>query len=153
MNIDIIIKSDLWQNENELTNLCNNSARQVLVSLNNFYKTTPNGDISVIFSDDKEIQELNKKWRQQDKATNVLSFPAAPAKFNNILGDIIFAYETILSEAIAQDKNFYHHLTHLFIHGLLHLLNFDHQNEKDASEMENLEINILNKLKIKNPYN
>ena len=112
--------------------------------------------ISIMFSGDKKIMELNSQFRKINKPTNVLSFPSSintSTNFKNVfLGDIIFSIETITSEAKANNKSTIDHLIHLFIHGLLHLLGYDHKTEDEARIMENLEICILNKLSITNPY-
>ena len=110
--------------------------------------------ISISFSGDKKIMELNSCFRKKYSATNVLSFPSNN-KFKNtlFLGDIIFSIETILREAKVDNKTVENHLTHLFIHAVLHLLGYDHEKVEDAKKMEYLEIQILSKLKIDNPYN
>ena len=112
--------------------------------------------ISIMFSGDKKVMELNSQFRKINKPTNVLSFPSltnSNTNFKNIfLGDIIFSIETIISEAKTNNKSTIDHLIHLFIHGLLHLLGYDHNTEDEARIMENLEICILNKLSITNPY-
>jgi len=110
--------------------------------------------ISISFSDDKKIMELNNFFRKKNSATNVLSFPSNN-KFKKtlFLGDIIFSIETILREAKVDNKTVENHLTHLFIHAVLHLLGYDHEKVEDAKKMEYLEIQILSKLKIDNPYN
>ncbi len=110
--------------------------------------------ISISFSDDKKIMELNNFFRKKNSATNVLSFPSNN-KFKKtlFLGDIIFSIETILREAKVDNKTVENHLTHLFIHAVLHLLGYDHEKAEDAKKMEYLEIQILSKLKIDNPYN
>ena len=110
--------------------------------------------ISISFSGDKKIMELNSCFRKKYSATNVLSFPSNN-KFKNtlFLGDIIFSIETILKEAKVDNKTVENHLTHLFIHAVLHLLGYDHEKVEDAKKMEYLEIQILSKLKIDNPYN
>ena len=110
--------------------------------------------ISISFSGDKKIMELNSCFRKIYSATNVLSFPSNN-KFKNtlFLGDIIFSIETILREAKVDNKTVENHLTHLFIHAVLHLLGYDHEKVEDAKKMEYLEIQILSKLKIDNPYN
>ena len=110
--------------------------------------------ISISFSGDKKIMELNSFFRKKNSATNVLSFPSNN-KFKNtlFLGDIIFSIETILREAKVDNKTVENHLTHLFIHAVLHLLGYDHEQTEDAKKMEYLETQILNKLKIDNPYN
>ena len=110
--------------------------------------------ISISFSGDKKVKELNNSFRKKRSATNVLSFPSNN-KFNNtlFLGDIIFSIETILREAKRDNKTVENHLTHLFIHAVLHLLGFDHETEEEAKKMEYLELQILSNLKIDNPYN
>ena len=109
--------------------------------------------ISISFSGDKKVMELNKCFRKKNSATNVLSFPSN-YKFNNtlFLGDIIFSIETILKEAKRDNKSVANHLIHLFIHAVLHLLGYDHETQEQAKKMENLEIKILGNLKIENPY-
>jgi len=116
-------------------------------------------EISISLSDNNFIQSLNKQYRNIDKPTNTLSFPLSKIDINQQhyqeflpLGDIILAYGQIHNEAKTQTKTFHNHLSHLTIHSTLHLLGFDHQNEIEASIMENLEIKILKKLDIDNPY-
>ena len=110
--------------------------------------------ISISFSGDEKVMELNNCFGKKKSATNVLSFPSN-YKFNNILflGDIIFSIETILKEAKRDNKSVENHLTHLFIHAVLHLLGYDHETAEEAKKMEHLELQILNNLKIDNPYN
>jgi len=108
------------------------------------------GELSVAFVDDAAIQVLNNNFRETNKPTNVLSFPSTgPAP---ILGDIVLARETILREAA--DKNIppINHVTHLLIHGFLHLQGYDHGTDEDATIMEALEIAALQRLGIDNPY-
>ena len=110
--------------------------------------------ISISFSEDKKIMELNSYFRKIKSATNVLSFPSNSKLHNTLfLGDIIFSIETILKEAKRDNKTVENHLTHLFIHAVLHLLGYDHETEEQAKKMEHLELQILNNLKIDNPYN
>ncbi len=109
------------------------------------------GEISVLLTDDAAVKELNRAWRGVDKPTNVLSFPAArPA--GHLLGDIAIAYETVKGEAAAENKPFLHHLAHLAVHGFLHLLGYDHQNDSQADAMEGLERAALARLDIADPY-
>lgn len=106
-------------------------------------------EISIVLTNDAAIRTLNRDYRGKDKATNVLSFPQEePA----MLGDIIIALETITREAEDQDKSFHDHFTHMLVHGCLHLLGYDHMNDDEAREMESLEIEILQRMNIKNPY-
>ena len=109
--------------------------------------------ISISFSGDKKVMELNNCFRKEKSATNVLSFPSN-YKFNNtlFLGDIIFSIETIIREAERDNKSLQNHLTHLFVHAVLHLLGYDHDSDAQAERMENLEIAILKSLNINNPY-
>lgn len=119
-------------------------------------------ELSVLLTNDTEIQALNKEYRQKEGATNILSFESgcfsdhnAPLKQGRPIpiGDLVLSYETLKKEAESQHKSFQDHLTHLLIHGLLHLFGFDHEDEREADEMERLEINILDKeFHIKNPY-
>ena len=110
--------------------------------------------ISISFSGDKKIMELNSCFRKKYSATNVLSFPSNN-KFKNtlFLGDIIFSIETIHREAKRDNKRVENHLIHLFIHAVLHLLGYDHETEEEAKKMEYLEKQILSNLNVDNPYN
>ena len=109
--------------------------------------------ISVSFSGDKKIMELNYNFRKLNSATNVLSFPSFLRSDKTLfLGDIIFSNETICKEAKRDNKSINSHLTHLFIHGVLHLLGYDHETEEQAKKMQNLEIEILRSINIENPY-
>lgn len=110
---------------------------------------------TILFTSDSQIQELNRQWRGQDKPTNVLSFPAAQdgnPEFSNYIGDIAIAYETIVREAQEYDKVFEDHVLHMIVHGILHLLGHDHENDAEAEIMEDLERKILAKAGIGDPY-
>ena len=106
-------------------------------------------EINLILTDDKNIQEINKKYRKKDKATNVISFETGDEL---LLGDIFMSYDTLIREAYEQNLSFIDHFTHLLCHGVLHILGYDHIIDTDAEIMENLEIKILQKFKIRNPY-
>ena len=106
----------------------------------------------VLLTDDTHMRQLNRDFRHQDRATNVLSFPANLSDAS-LLGDIALGYETVQQEADRDGKSLDDHLTHLVIHGALHLLGYDHENEATAREMEALEIAALSALGIANPYN
>ncbi len=107
--------------------------------------------LTVLLSDDAQLKTLNRDFRGKDKPTNVLSFPA-PANAEAYLGDVALAYETTRDEARAGGKRLADHATHLVVHGVLHLLGFDHETERQAREMEPLETRILAGLGVADPY-
>lgn len=106
------------------------------------------GELSIALVDDEQMAELNSRYRDKDGPTNVLSFPAS----GGLLGDIVLSYETLAREAEDKNISFGAHMSHLLIHGFLHLQGYDHQTETDAAAMEALEITALSKLGIDNPY-
>jgi probable rRNA maturation factor len=108
----------------------------------------PVGGVAVVFADDARLRGLNARFRGKDKATNVLSFGDP----GNPLGGIALAFETVSAEAKAQNKTFVNHSKHLILHGFLHLLGYDHENQRGACLMEGLEIAILSDMGIPNPY-
>jgi probable rRNA maturation factor len=106
-------------------------------------------EVSVVLAEDEAVRELNKTYRHKDKPTNVLSFPSEET---GELGDIILAYETVKKEAEETGISFLHHTLHLIVHGFLHLLGYNHEENEEAHHMETMEIQILKKLGIANPY-
>ena len=113
-------------------------------------------EISLVFTGDAAIRAINAEWRGQDKPTNVLSFPAFPLTPGKMpgpmLGDIVFAGETLAREAAELGKSFDDHLAHLMVHGFLHLFGYDHMDDGEAEEMEGLETRILATLGLSDPY-
>ena len=116
------------------------------------------GPVAIRLSNDGEVRELNRTFRGKDTPTNVLSFPAPADESSShfadepSMGDIILALETVQREAEIDGKKFESHVAHLVIHGVLHLAGFDHEEHEDAEEMESLEIEVLQRLGIENPY-
>lgn len=153
IEIDIALEAGDWPGEDELRRHAEAAAGAVFAELG---VADPASELSLLFTDDAAIRILNRDWRGKDKATNVLSFPAFEVEPGDalppMLGDVILAFETVAAEAALEEKPFAHHLTHLLVHGLLHLLGHDHENDADADEMEGLERKALARLAIPDPY-
>ncbi|HTR14821.1 MAG TPA: rRNA maturation RNase YbeY [Roseiarcus sp.] len=112
-------------------------------------------EVSLLLADDARLQSLNANWRGLDKATNVLSFPAAsPERISDgrLLGDIAIAYETVEREAGSAGEALGDHYRRLVAHGFLHLIGYDHQTDEEAERMESLERRILARLGVRDPY-
>ena len=154
MLIDITIEYDAWSKLDGLEGLIKTAAQAAIFERGDEFETR--AELSVLLTSDEAIQRLNSKYRNQDKPTNVLSFggePEARSQDQNfLLGDIVLSYQTINTEAEQQQKNFGNHVSHLIVHGVLHLLGHDHRDDKTADDMELVEINILKGLGIENPY-
>ena len=112
---------------------------------------TVEGDIVVLLTDDESVRELNARFRDKDRPTNVLSFPA-PENAALHLGDIVLAYGVCATEAQTQGKTLADHLSHLVVHGVLHLLGRDHEDDGEAEEMEAEERDILAQIGVADPY-
>ncbi|ETS07587.1 rRNA maturation RNase YbeY [Bartonella henselae] len=153
ITIDILVESDGWNDEKMLYNITEKALKTIMhhLSLENVVS-----EISLLFTDDKHMAQINAQWRGKNKSTNVLSFPAFPLKVGDspgpMLGDIIIARETVVLEAENEAKSFQDHLTHMIVHGILHLLGYNHETNEEAFHMEELERKILQKLSIKDPY-
>ncbi len=150
---DISIECEHWSKLADLDALVERALEAARLEAG---KTLFNGaEVSLLFCDDGRIQELNRDWRGLDKPTNVLSFPAAPSDrlaSAPLLGDIAIAFETVTKEARDEDKTLSDHASHMIVHGFLHLLGYDHENEEEAEEMEDLERRALARLGIADPY-
>lgn len=150
-SIDISAESEGWTKVHDLEHCVRRAAEAAMLD-----NDAPPSEISVVLSDDEHIRELNKHHRGMDKPTNVLSFPAArmktPAGAPRILGDVVLAYETVAREAAEESKPIENHLTHLVVHGVLHLLGYDHEDDDEAEMMETRERQILAKLGVPDPY-
>ena len=150
-HIDIAIQHDGWNEQiSDIDGLVETAVTQILSGLG----APKLGELSVALVSDAEIQTLNRDYRGKDKPTNVLSFPATntldgPAP---LLGDIVLALETVMREAEEKSTTLEAHVSHLIIHGFLHLQGYEHEIDDEAAKMEALEITALAALKIDNPY-
>jgi probable rRNA maturation factor len=149
MNLDISIDDKDWRAVPGLRKLARNAVSAAV----------PDNDVAIglLFTSDARIAEINAQWRGKAGPTNVLSFPVSaanpvPAGEPRPLGDIVLAYGIISREALEQKKPVGHHVTHLIVHGVLHLLGYDHENDDEAGAMEAREIAILAELGMGNPY-
>jgi len=152
--VDMTVEAGHWPPEDELAAVISRATDATIGELG--MVAPQRCELGVLFTDDAHIAALNAEWRGQDKPTNVLSFPSgmpsAAGDLPPLLGDIVLAAETINAEAALDGKPFEHHLTHLIVHGLLHLLDYDHEDEEEAEEMEALERQVLARLAIPDPY-
>jgi probable rRNA maturation factor len=154
LHIDIAVNTAGWPDVDTLERL---ACKAVAAARAVAPLTMPDdAELSLVFTGDEEMRSINSQWRGMDKPTNVLSFPAsdvAPGESaEQMLGDIVFARETVEREAALEGKPFENHLTHLMVHGFLHLFGYDHMNDDDAKEMEGLESRALAELGIADPY-
>jgi probable rRNA maturation factor len=166
--IDIVVKSKKWAEIKNVENFVEKTIQKIipLTDLKKILKRKFILEISVSLVSDLQMKKINLEFRGKNKATNVLSFPALDENLIRqiglkelvgndeylFLGDIIIAFETLKKESLAQKKKFHDHLIHLILHSILHLIGYDHEEEKMTKIMEDLEVKILKKLKIKDPY-
>jgi probable rRNA maturation factor len=168
--IDIMVDSPLWRAQRGFK-----AVLQRAISEAAAMAATSGGELAIVLTDDSTIRALNRDWRGKDQPTNVLSFPAHAPSHSlprlrgrvrvgaasrlagergrvRLLGDIVIAYETMAREANAEHRPFRHHLAHLAVHGFLHLVGHDHAADAEADAMEALEIAVLARLNVPNPY-
>ncbi|TJV22146.1 MAG: rRNA maturation RNase YbeY [Mesorhizobium sp.] len=152
VDIDISVEAGNWPDEASLTRLVDRAVKAAFAETG----VAGRSELSLVFTDDAHIRTLNAGWRGKDKPTNVLSFPALPfvqgGPLPPMLGDIVLAAETVAREAALEDKPVENHITHLVIHGLLHLLGYDHETDTEAEAMEAVERAALARLAIPDPY-
>jgi probable rRNA maturation factor len=151
MPLNIVIEDEAWKRVRGLKSLTEKAVDAALTA------AAKNKEISILFADNVTLKNLNKDWRGKNKPTNVLSFPASkdlklPRGQVKPLGDIALAFETVAKEAEASGKSLKDHTTHLIVHGVLHLLGYDHIDDADAAKMEAKEIRILKELGLADPY-
>ncbi len=149
--IDIVRESPLWDSEQDIEMTLQRAIAEASADF-----ARGEAELAIVLTDDAHIQKLNHEWRGFDKPTNVLSFPVNETGLGQpaplLLGDIVIAYETMKREAAEQGTPFLHHLSHLTVHGFLHLQGYDHEVEAEAETMEALERQILARLDIPDPY-
>jgi probable rRNA maturation factor len=151
--IEVIVDAGPWATVADAAAWAERAARAALAVAG--VRLLPGVELSVVLSDDVAVRALNREWRGKDSATNVLSFPAAaPDELATTrhLGDVVLAGRTLLREAAAEGKPPYHHLAHLVVHGTLHLLAHDHEDDDEAELMEALERRALARLGVPDPY-
>jgi probable rRNA maturation factor len=151
--IDIQRHAPQWRTIPGVTALVRRAARAALA--HSGVATLPDASLAIALADDAMVRAANRDWRAKDKPTNVLSFPAVPPErimTAPFLGDVIVAYETVAAEAAAEGKPFADHLAHLVVHGVLHLLAYDHGTAAEAELMEARECAILARLGVPDPY-
>ena len=169
ISLDIAIKSKKWLLEKDIEKFINKICQKIipLTEINKILTKNFELELAILLVSDRQMKKINAEFLNKNKPTNVLSFPFLDENMlrkiglkkvigsaNQVfLGDIVISYETIKKESLAQKKKFCDHVTHMILHSLLHLIGHDHEDEKMAEIMENLEIKILKKIGIKNPYN
>ncbi len=148
MSVNLITRDEYPLSENLIGNL-----DQFFISILSS-ESIEDSNINLSFISSEEMQELNKEFRGIDKDTNVLSFENQDIsrEHTKVLGDIAICYPYVVNEAIVSEKDLDSHISHMFIHGILHILGYDHQNESEADNMESKEIEFLSKFNIINPY-
>ena len=159
LDLEIAIEDDGWGDESRLRadtgRVLDTALRYLAETMAQPFPGETIG-ISLLFTDDEAMRHINARWREKDWPTNVLSFPSrqiAPGAMpDRMLGDIVLARQTIAREAARDGIAFGDHVAHLLVHGLLHLIGYDHMSDAEARQMENLETRILSELDLSDPY-
>lgn len=158
--IDINIESELWNSVYQIEDKLREAVIKTVLT-NDFCNKLKFFEVCIVLSDDNSVMKLNSKYRGIEKPTNVLSFPDEDLnpyeedytdEESLCAGGIILAYEKIFLESEQQSKDFISHAMHLAVHGVLHLLGYNHEDDREAEIMEDIEIKVLNFLDIDNPY-
>lgn len=162
-NLDILIDIDddrwlKWYSPDQWHEALQKNVQLVIDML----RILPKVEVSILLTNDEEIHALNAQYRHIDKPTNVLSFPnltdielrSLPKNSPHpiMLGDLVLSFDTLLVESSMEKKPFLDHFNHLVVHGMLHLLGYDHENDEDAEVMQEKEVMILKNLNVNNPY-
>ncbi len=159
--VHVMIDAESWRNENlDFEVIACEMVQATLAHLGEIEPIEAGCEVSILLTDDRSIQDLNRRFRHIDAATNVLAFPDASARRGAPekngtgwhLGDIAMAFDTVNHESLEQGKTLEQHFRHLTVHGVLHLLGYDHVDTSDAREMESLEQTILAQFDVPDPY-
>jgi probable rRNA maturation factor len=150
--VDILVQSELWRAEKNVAATLRRAIGRAAAAVSGRY--AEGAELALVLADDAAVRQLNRDWRGHAKPTNVLSFPAAGAGTHGAvpLGDIVIAYETARREALAEGKPLKNHISHLAVHGFLHLVGYRHDGAEEAEDMEALERTILSALGMPDPY-
>jgi probable rRNA maturation factor len=153
ITLDTVVEAGDWPERDQLAAL----ARDALTAVIRHAEPplAPGAEAAVIFADDAHIRDLNRRFRGKDAPTNVLSFAAGPpvaGRFGPLIGDVVLAWETVAAEAAERNIPLADHLSHLLVHGFLHLLGHDHEIAQEAVAMEGLETLIMGSLGKPDPY-
>lgn len=168
IEIDVEVKSKKWLDERNIEKKIKKICQNIipLTDLNKILAKDFHLELAISLVSNQQIKKTNLEFREKDRPTDVLSFAQIDENLirevgirkvvgkakHLFLGDIVISYEFCRNDAIKQNKNFTNHLTHLILHSILHLLGHDHEDKEMAKIMEDLEIKILKKLHIENPY-
>jgi probable rRNA maturation factor len=159
--LTIVYEDERWNTLSSIETRVHDAVRAALIYHGTYGRLQSASDLNahttIILANNAIVADLNQQWRGKTGPTNVLSFPVedsypSQAGCTHPLGDIILAYETVLCESEEQGKRFQDHVMHLIVHGVLHLVGYDHETEDDAEEMEEHERRILANLGITDPY-
>jgi len=151
VQIEVIVRSARWRRRPGARTIVKSAVLAAAKAV-----STRAAELAIVLSNDSAVRTLNRQWRGKNAPTNVLSFPVATAgkgrPASPYIGDVVIAYQTTAREAAAEGKPFNAHLAHLAVHGFLHLLGYDHDNDRDADAMERLERRILARIGLADPY-
>jgi probable rRNA maturation factor len=159
--IDISIQDPIWDKLGDIeTIVCDAATKALESAIMPKFAYGKALEMSLVLANDGLVQVLNREYRGKDSPTNVLSFASLDGEDFEAemlveplnIGDVILSYQTIERECQEQGKFFLEHVKHLTVHGVLHLLGYDHQDDNEATDMETLEIRILEQLGVQNPY-
>lgn len=151
--VDVVVEAGAWASPARLRRLASRALDAAVARARP--KLAGDSEVTLLFSDDAHVRLLNKRYRRKDRATNVLSFPGTPVMagaLGPLVGDIVLAAETVAREADEEGLALDDHLIHLIVHGFLHLIGYDHEENGEAEVMERLETAILGDLGIADPY-